>query len=277
MSLPNLDEPLALLEQKEIDAAIDILEEKVDEIPAHIVAHLLLARAYEAQERWERALESWESVHLLMPNSPVAGEGKRRVLRRMDDSEVETGERIDTVGTPLQDIVPPETEDRPTSLDDGSSSEPTADVETEEEGADDDLEALRRQAEREAREGGPRPGLSRTPAEEKDEPAPSPEERIEELEEKDDAGDLDRLIDELESARIEPDPEAEDAPPPDLEDDTEDVVSETLARIHENQGNYGEAARIYSRLAEEEPDRAEEFMEKAAELREKADEADTEE
>ncbi len=57
------------------------------------------------------------------------------------------------------------------------------------------------------------------------------------------------------------------------DDDTEDIVSETLARIHEGQDDYQEAARIYAALAEQEPDRADEFQEKADEMRRKADEA----
>lgn len=274
MSLPDLDEPLALLEQKELDAAIDMLEHKVNEIPAHIVGHLLLARAYEAQEQWQQALESWENVHFLMPNSPVAGEGKRRVLRRMDELEAEGDDHASPVEQNENEPASPEEEQEPSPAD-SSVPAPAEDADAVEEGEDDDLEALRRQAEREALQGGGRADISgESDAEES---SPSPEDRIEQLEKKGDAGDLDRLINELESARIEPDPEAEDAPPPNLEDDTEDVVSETLARIHENQGNYGEAARIYARLAEEEPDRAQEFTEKAAELRERANESDTDE
>lgn len=79
--------------------------------------------------------------------------------------------------------------------------------------------------------------------------------------------ELDRLIDELETARIVPRPDLDAVPEPDLTTDIEDVVSETLARIYATQKQYGEAARVYDRLALENPDRAGEFADKAAEMR----------
>jgi tetratricopeptide (TPR) repeat protein len=90
----------------------------------------------------------------------------------------------------------------------------------------------------------------------------------------DDLQDLDRLIDELEDARIDPQPDVSDAPEPDLDSDIDDMVSETLARIYISQEQYEEAARVYLRLASQEPDRAKEHMEQAAALRERARDAD---
>jgi ATP-dependent phosphoenolpyruvate carboxykinase len=87
----------------------------------------------------------------------------------------------------------------------------------------------------------------------------------------DDEDDLDRLIDELESARIEPDPDMEAVPEPDLEDDVDDLVSETLARIHEAQDQYRKAAQIYLKLASQEPDQARTYLQKASEMREQAE------
>lgn len=84
--------------------------------------------------------------------------------------------------------------------------------------------------------------------------------------------DLDRLISELESARIVPRPDLENVPPPDLEDDIEDVVSETLARIYASQGQYDEAAHVYELLAEQQPEKADEFADKASEMRTRASE-----
>lgn len=68
--------------------------------------------------------------------------------------------------------------------------------------------------------------------------------------------DLDNLIEELEGARIEPSTNPDDVPAPDLDADS-DVVSPTLARIYEAQGQLEEAARVHRRLAEEHPDEAE--------------------
>lgn len=83
-------------------------------------------------------------------------------------------------------------------------------------------------------------------------------------------GDLDRLIDELQSARIVPRPDLDELPSPDLEDDIEDVVSETLARIYASQGQYEEAAHVYELLAAQQPEKEEEFMSKASEMRSRA-------
>jgi hypothetical protein len=81
---------------------------------------------------------------------------------------------------------------------------------------------------------------------------------------------LDELIRELETARIVPDPTIPPAAAEDLEPDVDDVVSETLARIYENQRHYGEAARVYEKLALQQPGRAPEFRQKAADLRTRA-------
>lgn len=79
--------------------------------------------------------------------------------------------------------------------------------------------------------------------------------------------DLDRLIDELETARIVPRPDLDAVPQMDLEDNIEDMVSETLALIYINQNQYDEAARVYEQLATQQPDQADEFLQKAAEAR----------
>ncbi|GIV61478.1 MAG: hypothetical protein KatS3mg044_0344 [Rhodothermaceae bacterium] len=82
--------------------------------------------------------------------------------------------------------------------------------------------------------------------------------------------DLDRLISELEQARIVPAPDLEAIPAPELEDDIDDMVSETLARIYAAQNQYEEAARVYEQLASQEPERATEYLQKATQMRRKA-------
>ncbi|MDZ4701102.1 MAG: hypothetical protein SH809_15440, partial [Rhodothermales bacterium] len=87
-----------------------------------------------------------------------------------------------------------------------------------------------------------------------------------------DAGDeeLDRLIADLESARIVPRPDYETIEGPSLSAPVDDMVSETLARIYEGQKQYDEAARMYDKLAILKPDRADVFAQKAVELRTRA-------
>lgn len=270
MPLPDLQEPLALLERKEIDAAIEVLEQKVSGVPAHLPALVLLARAYEAQRRWDHALDSWTRAEVLMPNSPVVESGKQRVLRRMNGAEDNSDSSV---------LIPALKSAEPFATDPDPTAEASGD-ETDETHETNELAQLRRRAEQEARTGGARPDLSGEGAPDDSSPTgespPTPEEQIEKLESEGSADDLERLIDDLESARIEPDPEGEDPPPPDLESDAEDVVSETLAQIHESQGDYQEAARIYGELASQHPDRADEFKRKAEEMREQTSEDEEE-
>jgi len=276
MAVPDLQDALDCLQQKNVDEAIDVLERKLDELPAHLTAHVLLARAYETKEKWTQALTCWENVYFLMPNSPVAREGKRRVLRRLnrgdeaDDIEEAAPsapahtEPAPEPTAPAPDASaeeePDEAEANETEAEKSEAAEPTTATE-----AVSELEKLRRQAENEARQGGARPGLATASSSSSE----TPEDRVDQLDDEDD--DLDRLINELESARIEPSPDVEDIPAPDLDNDVDDLVSETLARIHEAQDQYRKAAQIYVKLASQEPDQARDYLEKAAEMRRKAE------
>jgi tetratricopeptide (TPR) repeat protein len=289
MPLPDLQEPLSLLERKDFGTAVEVLEEKVSALPAHLGAHVLLAHAHEAQEHWEDALEAWANAHFLMPNSPIAKAGKKRVLQRMDGITGD-GEHPPIPEAPAA-LSPGLTESPSEPETEAPSSDEVGDSSSED---DFGLAQLRRQAEREARQGGARPGLADepptppSPDEPTEESSSTPEEQIEHLDEGEEADDLDRLIDKLQSARIDPDPEAEMSAPPPTPEDSDDpsagdeeehdpadeVVSETLAKIHEGQNDYEKAAHIYAQLAEQEPERADEFRAKAAEMREKTDGAD---
>jgi len=279
MALPDLQKPLALLDQEHFDEAVDVLEQKVAALPAHLGARTLLAYAHEGREQWEEALKSWEEVHVLLPNSPVASAGKQRVLRRMDGIDDRAEAPRPTEPPPIRP-ADPASRRAAAGEDENEAEEPGDDAvetgrdqeteDTDSDGssstADDGLAELRRQAEREARQGGARPGLA-------DEPSSTPEEQVEQIEEES-SDDLSHLIDKLKSARIDPDPDAEAEPPPDdppPTGDTEEVVSETLARIHEGQDDYEKAAHIYAQLAEQEPHRADEFRQKAQDMKRKAD------
>jgi tetratricopeptide (TPR) repeat protein len=92
MSVPDIQHALELLRQRDVDAAISSLKKKVEELPAHLTAHVLLARAYEAKRDWDRALRSWENAHFLMPNSPIVIAGKERVLEKINEQDGRTAE-----------------------------------------------------------------------------------------------------------------------------------------------------------------------------------------
>lgn len=81
--------------------------------------------------------------------------------------------------------------------------------------------------------------------------------------------DLNRLIEELESARIVPNPDIPVVSDDELETEVNDVVTETLARIYENQQYFSEAILVYEKLAEQHPDRSEEFRDRATHLRDR--------
>src|SRR5690606_2258648 len=83
------------------------------------------------------------------------------------------------------------------------------------------------------------------------------------------ADELDALINRLEDApRIRPDPTFSG---PDVsfeeEEEDDDLVSETLARIYAAQRQYAEAAIVYEKLAQQRPGEAEEMLRRAAEMR----------
>ncbi|MEM9667105.1 MAG: hypothetical protein AAF970_19430, partial [Bacteroidota bacterium] len=82
--------------------------------------------------------------------------------------------------------------------------------------------------------------------------------------------ELDRLIADLESARIRPADDLDAIPPPTLDNNVDDVVSETLARIYAEQGKYSEAAEAYEKLAQQHPLRSNEYRAQAARLRGRA-------
>ena len=71
--MPIAEIELAIARFKEGDpaGAIAPLEEAVQMIPSYILAHVMLAQAYEATQQEDKAVESWSRAHSLIPNSPV--------------------------------------------------------------------------------------------------------------------------------------------------------------------------------------------------------------
>lgn len=223
-AMPALDlqHTLDLLDHGNTDEAIGTLQTVVEQVPMYVVAYVLLARAYEQQERWDAALDAWERAHFLMPTSPVARNGIERVL---DAQAAEEEKRAAEENSSPPESAPESSTTAPPSRLDLSTPEEMPDALSSAE-------------------------LSATGEDE----------------------ELDHLIQELESARIEPDPNLDSVPAPDLDNDIEDMVSETLARIYTSQKQYGEAARVYTELASQKPKRAQEFLQKAAEMRDRAEE-----
>jgi tetratricopeptide (TPR) repeat protein len=227
MAISEIKQAVQYMRAGDTTQAVPLLERVTTQMPQYVTAHVLLARMYEAADRAEDALRTWEHAAFLLPGSPTIRAGVRRVLRQQP-----------SISAPAPS--PSRTAER---RDDASPSAASA-------GA----------------------AATGAPAEPPRAEAPASAAAAEALEAE--GEDLDRLIEDLETARIVPRPDLDDIPEPDLDDDIDDMVSETLARIYSSQEQYGEAARIYEKLAVMDPDRAEEMEAKAADMRAKAADAE---
>jgi tetratricopeptide (TPR) repeat protein len=258
--MPRPDFP-ALLERVEHDDATDAdvsaLEQWVDDAPEHVTGHLALARACEGRQRWEQARRHWRCAALLQPSSPAVRAGLRRTARRLSDDETTVPLTLPADVLAPDGGPPPETE-----FEAASEKKPETASATDPE-TDDTTNTPRSEAPSEDAPSEQAPSA--------DALSPRAAERtvLHELEEDLPEGAEDRaldgLIEDLQRARIDPAPDPDDVPAPDLdaEDDDDDMVSPTLARIYEAQGQHAEAARVYRRLAEQHPARAEEYRRRA--------------
>jgi tetratricopeptide (TPR) repeat protein len=256
MATSVIQDALGLLRDQSVTEAIDCLESAVVATPAYPAAYVLLARAYESRKDWGAARSAWEQAFILMPHSPTVQEGRKRVRtvlreqRQTQQPPSRPGARVPRPesGTakpsePLPRNVPSDEEKGEAALPSLSMDEGPA-----------DLDALRAQTEHASHQQHPSP--------------PDAEAFGPSLDDIDD--DLDHLIEELQSARIRPDPTIDDLPDSELDDDIEDMVSETLARIYASQGAYHEAARVYVQLAVQKPEQSESLLREASKMRQKA-------
>lgn len=81
------------------------LEALVAAVPAYPAAHVLLAKAYEANGQTEAALAMWHRAHVLVPNSPLV----RRERQRLLDAQVRRAAQQpgEVVRTPGEDTRAP--------------------------------------------------------------------------------------------------------------------------------------------------------------------------
>jgi len=228
MAISEIKQAVQYMRAGDTPKAVPLLERVTTRMPQYVTAHVLLARMYEAADRGEDALRTWEHAAFLLPGSPTIRAGVRRVLRQQPS-------------LPATASTKPRTKPRPEDRRDEAS--PSAEASSA---------------------GAATTGASPEPPRAE---APASAAAAEALEAE--GEDLDRLIEDLETARIVPRPDLDDIPEPDLDDDIDDMVSETLARIYSSQEQFGEAARIYEKLAVMDPDRAEEMEAKAKAMRAK--------
>lgn len=220
------------LAEARTDEAVAVLERLVADFPAYVTAHVLLAKAYEASGQASVALEAWHRAYFLMPGSPLIIRERTRLLR-----SVPVG---DEPAAPFASALATDFDEAPT--DEAPAAETPSDVEdvadTTDAVADAVLDAIDTAG-----------GVSEPDDDEPD--------------------DLDTLIQQIENApRIRPDAHfKEESVDEDEDDDHDEMVSETLARIYEAQKEYDAAAHAYEQLADQRPERATELLSKAAELR----------
>lgn len=262
-----------------------MLKTMADEMPGYATARVLLARSYEGLGEWGGALTAWREAMQIVPNSPVILRGLERVARKAASGASSEELPSVSVSTPASAWAEPDEADAPTApdvrlgVDERDARDHDVDRGDE---VDRDHEVDRDLATEPEPEYDPEPEYEREPEYEQDlenvrgldqgADLDSPEDPEDPGEDPEEDRDLDRLISELESARIVPRPDLDTLPEPELDDDIEDVVSVTLARIYASQGQYQEAARVYDLLAVQQPDDEAAYKAKAEEMRSKASE-----
>jgi len=236
MSLPDIQQASNLLKSGQLVDARMMLQNLLHQVPNHLSARVLLARLNEAEGDDDAALTIWKQAAYLCPGNVVIESGLRDAILNKQ------------FGRQVAIVIPK------WDLEEDSVSEP--------------LGVAVRVAKLEPL---PPSAIWVPPSEPstitdqvKDEEEEEEEDAIPELQ------DLDKLIQELGSASIVPNPDIPMLTDEDLEQDLEDVVSETLARIYANQSYFTEASAVYEKLAEQKPDRAEEYMRMAAEMKQKS-------
>ncbi len=86
MAIAEIELALELFKDGTPEKAIPILEEVVELVPTFVIAHVLLAQAYESSMQEEKAIEAWRRAYRMIPNSPVvpeSGEAPRNELENL--------------------------------------------------------------------------------------------------------------------------------------------------------------------------------------------------
>ncbi len=260
MLMPDLRDAAAHLDAGEAITVVTRLEPVVRMMPSYAAAHVLLARAYGMTEQWTEAHTTWKKACLLVPTSQVLRASllhSTQMLRRAARAKTAPVPKPTPVSRP---VAPSETPRQTTAPSVADSNHKEIDVSLKPIQSRMAFPAEARLTPVPATE--PQTVLGSKPRSISSSPRSARSTAR--------AGsfdNLDDLIAQLEGARIEPRPDMDALPAPELESDIEDMVSETLARIYAAQKQFGEAANVYDKLAEQQPDRAEEYHAMATDLR----------
>jgi len=71
MAFSEIETALDLFKNGTPEKAIPILEEIVENVPTFVIAHVLLAQAYESSMQEEKSMVAWRKAHQMIPNSPL--------------------------------------------------------------------------------------------------------------------------------------------------------------------------------------------------------------
>lgn len=71
MAIVEIEQALNHFKTGEPEKAIPILENVVELVPTYVIAHVLLAQAYEAANQDEKSIRAWRQAYRMIPNSPV--------------------------------------------------------------------------------------------------------------------------------------------------------------------------------------------------------------
>lgn len=74
MALKEIEQALEHFKAGRPQEAVPLLESLVSLVPTTIVAHVLLAQAYEADQQEEKAMRAWRQAYQLIPNTPLTRE-----------------------------------------------------------------------------------------------------------------------------------------------------------------------------------------------------------
>lgn len=88
MALAEIEQALEFFKEGEPKKAIPLLENVVELVPTYVIAHVLLAQAYEADFQEAKAVKAWRQAYRMIPNSPVlptSGEDSQEIDPFMDE------------------------------------------------------------------------------------------------------------------------------------------------------------------------------------------------
>jgi len=71
MALHEIEQALSFFREGNPQKAIPLLESIVELVPTYVIAHVLLAQAYEADQQEGKAIIAWRQAYRMIPNSPV--------------------------------------------------------------------------------------------------------------------------------------------------------------------------------------------------------------